>query len=222
MLAREKSGEDEKESARDGSREKGRVDASMADLHGDEVVSKITFSSLRLNLIEFELFSRLPLSLALSLPLSRSLDRAMSTTAVTTRPQAPPKLAPAPTAGPKRAGVLLARAIAAVLPSLSTSTTASAPWAKDDILDALYWIRQALAVVAGPLAGLTGRQGVAIFALFVTSAASAGLSFARSLGVDDEELGGMAPLLGEGLSQAVALFVLLWVVSFSATGGGIL
>ena len=148
--------------------------------------------------------------------------------AVTTRPQAPTppppyKLAPAPTAGPRRAGVLLARAIAAVLPSsTSTSTSSTAPWAKDDILDALFWIRQALAVVAGPIAGLTGRQGVATFALFVTSACSAGLSFARSLGVDDEEMGGMAPLLGEGLSQSVAIFVLLWIVTFSATGGGIL
>ena len=75
--------------------------------------------------------------------------------AVTTRPQAPTpppphKLAPAPTAGPRRAGVLLARAIGAVLPSsTSTSTSSTAPWAKDDILDALFWIRQALAVVAG-------------------------------------------------------------------------
>ena len=150
----------------------------------------------------------------------------MSTATTTTRPQAPPpqqqqQLAPAPTAGPKRAGVLLARAVAAVLPSTSTSSAAPAPWAKDDILDALYWIRQALAVVAGPLAGLTGRQGVATFALFVTTSCSAGLSFARSLGVDDEELGGVGPLLGEGLSQSVALFVLLWVVTFSATGGGI-
>ena len=150
----------------------------------------------------------------------------MSTATTTTRPQAPPpqqqqQLAPAPTAGPKRAGVLLARAVAAVLPSTSPSSAAPAPWAKDDILDALYWIRQALAVVAGPLAGLTGRQGVATFALFVTTSCSAGLSFARSLGVDDEELGGVGPLLGEGLSQSVALFVLLWVVTFSATGGGI-
>lgn len=149
----------------------------------------------------------------------------MSTATTTARPQAPPQqqqqqLAPAPTAGPKRAGVLLARAVAAVLPSTSTSAP-SAPWAKDDILDALYWIRQALAVVAGPLAGITGRQGVATFALFVTTSCSAGLSFARSLGVDDEELGGVGPLLGEGLSQSVALFVLLWVVTFSATGGGI-
>lgn len=152
----------------------------------------------------------------------------MSTATTTARPQAPPpqqqQLAPAPTAGPKRAGVLLARAVAAVLP-FSTSSTSSAPppaaWAKDDILDALYWIRQALAVVAGPLAGVTGRQGVATFALFVTTSCSAGLSFARSLGVDDEELGGVGPLLGEGLSQSVALFVLLWVVTFSATGGGI-
>ena len=129
--------------------------------------------------------------------------------------------APAPTAGPKRAGVLLARAIAAVLPSSSTSPP-TAPWAKDDILDALYWIRQALALVAGSLAGLTGRQGVATFALFATSSCSAGLSWARSLGVDEEGIGGMGPLLGEGLSQSVALFVLLWVVTFSASGGGLL
>lgn len=152
----------------------------------------------------------------------------MSTATTTARPQAPPpprQLAPAPTAGPKRAVVLLARAVAAVLPFSTSTSTSSAPppaaWAKDDILDALYWIRQALAVVAGPLAGITGRQGVATFALFVTTSCSAGLSFARSLGVDDEELGGVGPLLGEGLSQSVALFVLLWVVTFSATGGGI-
>ena len=154
----------------------------------------------------------------------------MSTAAATTtRPQAPPppqqqqQLAPAPTAGPKRAGVLLARAVAAVLPATSSASSAASYWAKDDILDALYWIRQALAVVAGLAAGLTGRQGVATFALFVTTAASAGLSFVRALGVvDDEELGGVGPLLGEGLSQSVALFVLLWVVTFSATGGGVL
>lgn len=154
-----------------------------------------------------------------------SLFLSPMSTAVTTRPvqqQAPPAAAaaPAPTAGPKRAGVLLARAVAAVLPSTS-STSVAAPWAKDDILDALYWIRQVLALVAGPLAGLTGRQGVSTFALFVTSACSAGLSWARALGVDEEDLGGMAPLLGEGLSQSVALFVLLWVVTFSATGGGL-
>ena len=150
----------------------------------------------------------------------------MSTAAA--RPQAPSAAAiaatapAAPTAGPKRAGVLLARAVAAVFPSTSSTSSSTAPWAKDDVLDALYWIRQALALIAGPLAGLTGRQGVSTFALFVTSACSAGLSWARALGVDEEDLGGMGPLLGEGLSQSVALFVLLWIVTFSATGGGLL
>lgn len=75
MRAREKSGEDDKESARDGSREKERVDALKADLHGDEIVSEISFSSLPSNLIKFELFSRLPLSLWLSLPLSLARSR---------------------------------------------------------------------------------------------------------------------------------------------------
>lgn len=132
----------------------------------------------------------------------------------------PTTLSPAPTAGPKRAAVLLQRSVAALLPSGTRSTPQI--WIKDDILDALYWIRQVAAILAGPVAGLAGARGVSTFALFVTSAASAGLSWARAVGVDEEDVGGVGALLGEGLSQAIALFVLLWSLFYSVTGGGIL
>jgi len=138
----------------------------------------------------------------------------MATTAAPPRPT----LSPTPTAGPRRAAALLQRSVSALLPS----STRPQIWIKDDLLDALYWIRQVIALLAGPLAGLAGAKGVSTFALFVTSAASAGLSWARAVGVDEEDVGGIGALLGEGLSQAIALFVLLWSLFYSVTGGGVL
>ena len=141
----------------------------------------------------------------------------MATTATTTASRPTLSVGAAPSAGPKRAAVLLQRSVAALLPSSTQQI-----WVKDDILDALYWIRQVIALVAGPVAGLAGAKGISTFALFVTSAASAGLSWARAVGVDEEDVGGISALLGEGLSQAIALFVLLWSLFYSATGGGVL
>lgn len=231
-------GEEERARREGGAKDEMPLSFSLS-LDGRECVSIDFFSfSLFFPFFLSDQFRRSNHSLALSprvsLSFSRNLfhvspiDMATTTTSNTVAIQQP-----VPTAGPRRAAVLLQRAAAALLPSSSSSSSTSspssstaaatptvAPWAKDDLLDTLYWIRQFLAVVAGPVAGLAGARGVSTFALFVTTAASAGLSWARAVGVDEDDVGGIGALLGEGLVQAMGLFTLLWSVIYSATGKG--
>lgn len=80
-------------------------------------------------------------------------------------------------------------------------------WEKADLLDTIYWLRQALAVVVGPmfgLAGVTGSTGMVIFLVLLL----VGLFgwYGKYQQVDVEELGSWQ-LMSEGSWPAFALFV---------------
>lgn len=143
--------------------------------------------------------------------------RAALTTAATaagatrTKPKAAPR-------GLARAPTLLARAA-----RLDTST----PWEKDDLLDALFFMRTLAAVACGLGFGLAGVTGGLPALGFGLAAAAGGLAWARSVGVeDDEAYGGQNALLCEGLAPGgMALFLVrvmrerggrgAWVLSLS-------
>lgn len=114
-----------------------------------------------------------------------------------------PPTRPAPKKAPRglaRAPTLLARA---------ARLDASAPWDKDDLLDALFFMRTLAAIAAGVGFGLAGVTGGMAAIGFGVAAAAGGLAWARAVGVeDDEAYGGQNALLCEGLAPGgMALFL---------------
>ena len=119
---------------------------------------------------------------------------AATTTTTTTRA---PKKAPR---GLARAPTLLARA---------ARLDATAPWEKDDLLDALFFMRTLAAIAVGVGFGVAGVTGGLPALGFGAAAAAGGLAWARAVGVeDDEAYGGQNALLCEGLAPGgMALFL---------------
>ena len=71
---------------------------------------------------------------------------------------------------------------------VSRAMTAKSSWPeKDTFLDVLYWLRQALGVVAGLAFGVVGLKGAVALALFVALSAGVGYAYAIGFqGVDEE------------------------------------
>ncbi|KAF3775725.1 Uncharacterized protein EJ110_NYTH49745 [Nymphaea thermarum] len=83
-----------------------------------------------------------------------------------------------------------------------------ASWDKDQLGDALHWIRQIVAVICGLLWGaipVVGAIWIVIF-LLISSAIIYGY-YALILKVDEEEFGGHGALLQEGLFASITLFL---------------
>ena len=99
-----------------------------------------------------------------------------------------------------RAPHLLARAAA---------LDSTAAWEKDDLLDALFFMRTLAAVTCGVGFGLAGITGGLPALGFGLACAAGGLAWARAVGVeDDEAYGGQNALLFEGLAPGgMALFL---------------
>lgn len=88
---------------------------------------------------------------------------------------------------------------------------------QEDILDTMYWMRVLLALLGGVTAGLAGRTGAAVFFLHIAVNVVVVLAWARGVGVDDDDVGGLGGLVGEGLSAAIALFTLTWILTYTHT-----
>jgi len=86
---------------------------------------------------------------------------------------------------------------------------ASSVWEKDDLLDALFFMRTVAAIAVGVGFGLAGVTGGLPALGFGAAAAAGGLAWARAVGVeDDEAYGGQNALLCEGLAPGgMALFL---------------
>lgn len=90
---------------------------------------------------------------------------------------------------------------------------------KDEVLDAVYWIRQILAVIMGFLwgiLGVTGFLGIISFAILNSMAAYA---IANNTGYDfdpDESLLSVK----EGFMATFASFLVTWIVTYTAVHFG--
>jgi hypothetical protein len=90
---------------------------------------------------------------------------------------------------------------------------------KDEVLDAVYWIRQILAVIMGfvwGLLGVTGFLGIISFAILNSMAAYA---IANNTGYDfdpDESLLSVK----EGFMATFASFLVTWIVTYTAVHFG--
>ncbi|XP_031487129.1 uncharacterized protein LOC116255447 [Nymphaea colorata] len=91
-----------------------------------------------------------------------------------------------------------------------------ASWDKDQLGDALHWIRQIVAIICGLLWGaipVVGAIWIVLF-LLISSAIIYGY-YALILKVDEEEFGGHGALLQEGLFASITLFLLVWILVYS-------
>lgn len=91
-----------------------------------------------------------------------------------------------------------------------------ASWDKDQLGDVLHWIRQVVALACGLLWGaipLVG--GIWIILFLVLSSGIVYGYYAVILKVDEEEFGGHAALLQEGLFASFSLFLLVWTLVYS-------
>uniref|UniRef100_A0A6N2L8A8 Rab5-interacting protein n=1 Tax=Salix viminalis TaxID=40686 RepID=A0A6N2L8A8_SALVM len=83
-----------------------------------------------------------------------------------------------------------------------------ASWDKDQLGDALHWIRQVVALVCGLLWGtipLVGGIWIGLF-LLISSGIVYGY-YALILKIDEEDFGGHSTLLQEGLFASITLFL---------------
>ncbi|XP_053549160.1 respirasome Complex Assembly Factor 1 [Bombina bombina] len=88
---------------------------------------------------------------------------------------------------------------------------------KDEFLDVIYWIRQILAIILGVIWGvvpLKGFVGIAIFCLI--NAGVLYLYFSSFQQIDEEEYGGTWELTKEGFMTSFALFLVVWVIFYTA------
>ncbi|GCB60277.1 hypothetical protein scyTo_0011107 [Scyliorhinus torazame] len=88
---------------------------------------------------------------------------------------------------------------------------------KDEFLDVIYWFRQIIAIILGVIWGvvpLKGFLGIAIFCLI--NAGLLYLYFSSFQQVDEEEYGGTWELTKEGFMTSFALFLVVWIIFYTA------
>ncbi|XP_069740342.1 GEL complex subunit OPTI isoform X2 [Narcine bancroftii] len=88
---------------------------------------------------------------------------------------------------------------------------------KDEFLDVIYWFRQIIAIILGVIWGvvpLKGFLGIAIFCLI--NAGILYVYFSSFQQVDEEEYGGTWELTKEGFMTSFALFLVVWIIFYTA------
>ncbi|KAM4738300.1 GEL complex subunit OPTI [Anableps anableps] len=88
---------------------------------------------------------------------------------------------------------------------------------KDEFLDVIYWLRQIIAVILGVIWGvapLKGFLGIAIFC--VINAGVLYVYFSSFQQIDEEEYGGTWELTKEGFMTSFALFLVVWIIFYTA------
>uniref|UniRef100_A0A5S6QPA4 Rab5-interacting protein n=1 Tax=Trichuris muris TaxID=70415 RepID=A0A5S6QPA4_TRIMR len=112
---------------------------------------------------------------------------------------------------------------ASATPSLTTTElwkraiTPSSDWSqKDDLLDAIYWLKQLVSAILGILWGtLPLRGSLAITVYFITCSCVSYLYVISFQRVDEEWIGGMVEVIKEGFSTAFATFLVVWIVTYT-------
>ncbi|CAN8285491.1 unnamed protein product [Cochlearia groenlandica] len=91
-----------------------------------------------------------------------------------------------------------------------------ASWDKDQLGDVLHWIRQVVGLLCGLVWGAIPLVGGVWLLLFLVI--SSGIVYgyyALILKIDEEDFGGHAALLQDGLFASLSLFLLSWILVYS-------
>jgi len=88
---------------------------------------------------------------------------------------------------------------------------------KEEFLDVIYWFRQILAILLGIVWGIVPLKGIIGIGLFcLINAAVVYVYFTSFQQIDDEDYGGPFELTKEGFMSSFALFMVLWILVYSA------
>ncbi|XP_041434516.1 respirasome Complex Assembly Factor 1 [Xenopus laevis] len=88
---------------------------------------------------------------------------------------------------------------------------------QSEFLDVIYWFRQILPIILGVIWGvvpLKGFIGIIIFCLI--NAGALYLYFSSFQQIDEEEYGGTWELTKEGFMTSFALFMVGWIIFYTA------
>jgi hypothetical protein len=95
----------------------------------------------------------------------------------------------------------------------------NAGWDKDtfrDFPDCVYWIRQFIALFLGIICGILPIYGINGFIVFgLTNVVVPFWYYAKYSNVNIDDFGSMS-LIGEGFQQSSGLFLLSWIITYSA------
>ncbi|XP_065827118.1 GEL complex subunit OPTI-like [Oscarella lobularis] len=101
--------------------------------------------------------------------------------------------------------------------ALSRSTEWKGDEGKEEFFDVIYWLRQGLSLFLGLTWGLVPLSGALGLGLFL--AINAGIVYLYCTAyqsIDDEAFGGVIELLKEGLFTSFAMFLVVWILTYSA------
>eukprot|EP00118_Oscarella_pearsei_P007608 m.37851 g.37851 ORF g.37851 m.37851 type:complete len:125 (+) comp32454_c0_seq1:131-505(+) len=101
--------------------------------------------------------------------------------------------------------------------AISRSTDWSGDEGKEEFFDVIYWLRQAMSLIFGLAWGLLPMRGILGLGLFL--ALNAGIVYLYCTtyqSIDEEAFGGVLELLKEGLFTSFAMFLVLWILTYSA------
>ncbi|KAM3960711.1 GEL complex subunit OPTI [Aphomia sociella] len=99
--------------------------------------------------------------------------------------------------------------------------TASAEWPdKEEFLDVIYWMRQAIGIILGLCWGLLPLKGIVGLLLFVVVNAAVIYFYVNNFqSVDEEEYGGMWEITKEGFMTSFAGFLVTWIIVYTGLHG---
>ncbi|CAG4939394.1 unnamed protein product [Parnassius apollo] len=99
--------------------------------------------------------------------------------------------------------------------------TANADWPdKEEFLDVIYWMRQAIGIVIGLCWGLLPLKGFIGLLLFVAVNAAVIFIYVNNFqNIDEEEYGGMWEITKEGFMTSFAGFLVTWIIMYTGLHG---
>ncbi|XP_022117707.1 respirasome Complex Assembly Factor 1 [Pieris rapae] len=99
--------------------------------------------------------------------------------------------------------------------------SSNAEWPdKEEFLDVIYWMRQAIGIVLGLCWGLLPLKGFLGLLLFVVVNAAVIYFYVSSIqNVDEEEFGGMWEITKEGFMTSFAGFLVTWIIMYTGLHG---
>ncbi|XP_026325178.1 uncharacterized protein RAB5IF homolog [Hyposmocoma kahamanoa] len=95
--------------------------------------------------------------------------------------------------------------------------TSNTDWPdKEEFLDVIYWMRQAIGIILGLCWGLLPLKGFIGLLLFVAVNAGVIYLYVNNFQtVDEEEYGGMWEILKEGFMTSFAGFLVTWIIIYT-------